>query len=47
MLGMAQAVAAAKQSIVGPQVHILMVGPMIALRIKPAIQKIDEAMGMT
>ncbi len=46
MLGSAKAVAAAKQSIVGPHVHIFRVGPMIALRMNPAIQNVDEAIGM-
>ncbi len=43
MFGIANAVAAAKQSMVGPQVHILRVGPMTALRTNPAIQNNAEA----
>jgi hypothetical protein len=46
MLGMVQTVAAAKHSMVGPQVQIFRVGPMIALRMNPAIQKTDEATAM-
>ena len=46
MFGMVQTVAAAKHSMVGPQVQIFRVGPMIALRMNPVIQKTDEATAM-